>query len=174
MARYFRQGNSTALDGGLCSRRRIHAYLVSLSVVVLSVTLAGCMSIGKQFPKANNGYVPKVTYNVTFNKAWGVVVRVLDENSISIASESKQTGQITTGYMEGSSTIGLFNSTSRYKYRIFILKIARTKTRINISPVLQSGSGDSGVFHDVTSFNKGIVTQLKNSLYEKIENAFKK
>ncbi len=174
MARYLRQDNSTVLDSGLCFRRRIHVYLASLSVVVLSVTLAGCVTIGKQFPKATNGYVPKVTYNVAFDKAWGIVVRVLGENSISIASESKQTGQITTGYMEGTTSIGLFNAMSRYKYRIFILKIARTRTRINISPVLQSGGGDAGAFHDVTSSNQEIVKQLKNSLYEKIENAFKK
>ena len=110
MARYLRQDNSTVLDSGLCFRRRIHVYLASLSVVVLSVTLAGCVTIGKQFPKATNGYVPKVTYNVAFDKAWGIVVRVLGENSISIASESKQTGQITTGYMEGTTSIGLFNA----------------------------------------------------------------
>ncbi len=157
MARYFRQ-----------------KVLVSLSVVVISVALASCVTIGKHFPKATNGYVPKVTYNVAFNKAWRIVIRTLDENSMSITSESKRTGQITTGYMEGTTTIGLFNATSRYKYRIFILRIARTRTRINISPVLQSGGGDAGIFHNVTSQNQGIVKQLKSSLYEKIENAFKK
>ncbi len=173
MTKYYRQNQSTVFNNGLCFNHRIHNYLVSLSMLFLVLTLSGCMSIGKQFPTANAGYVPKVTYNITFDKAWGTVVRVLGENSISIVSQSKQTGQIISGYMEGASTIGLINSSSRYKYRIFILKTSQTKTRINISPVLQSGSGDAGEFHDVTSFNQDIVKQLKNTLYEKIESALK-
>lgn len=140
------------------------------TAMMLPLAVTGCVSIGPDTPKADPGFVPKITYDMNYDTAWARVIAALGTNSIPIASSSRETGQIVTDYIGGSTNIGLANANSRYKYTIFLLRASPNRTTINITAVLESGSNGLG-FHDVSAFNTERVTNLRNALYEKIERS---
>jgi hypothetical protein len=138
------------------------------AVLFTPILLAGCVGIGPQMPTASANFTPKGTYPLSFDEAWSKVIASLGANGIPIAASSKETGQITSDYIAGSTTVGLMNTSSRYKYTLFLARAGAHSTTINITATLESGSVNGG-FHDVSAFNREMVAGLRNALYEKLE-----
>jgi hypothetical protein len=156
---------------------------VQAMVIVLfftAVFLIGCATPAGsvKFPKASDGFQPKRTYNISYNKIWDVTNRVLEENRIILISADKSSGRITTDYIQGVSTVygaylgGVGNS--RYKYNLRISREKGSKVKLIIIAKLESSlTGTTGTtpFRDVSQQNMETVKKLENWLYEKIETS---
>lgn len=148
----------------ICVGRRGATAIVALAPILLSA----CIAVGPKMPSAMANFVPQQTYPLSFDGAWSRVISSLSQHGIPIASSSKETGQIATDYIPGSTTVGFMNTSSRYKYTLFLFRSGGSSTTINISVTLESGSVDGG-FHDVSAFNTVLVAGLRNALYQKLE-----
>ena len=143
-----------------------------------AVFLIGCaMPAGSaKFPKASDGFQPKRTYNISYDKIWDIINRVFEENRIILISADKSSGRITTDYIQGVSTFyglgGVGNS--RYRYNLSISQERDSKVKLIILAKLESslsGSTGSTPFRDVSQQNMQTIKKLENWLYEKIETA---
>jgi hypothetical protein len=160
------------------------AWTTAIAISIATATalgLAGCMQVGGQdFPQATAGFQPKGTYETNIDGAWNAVVAALNANKIGVASSSRETGQITTDYIAGAAEIyglGLVGGgNSRYRYRIFIARQGKSHTAVTIDCMLENSmtggigsGGGSGSFHDVSADNPKLVSNLRNWLYQQIE-----
>lgn len=148
-------------------------------ILALAFVLAGCIQVGgKDFPQATAGFTPKAVYAQPADKASAATIAALNANNIPIASTSKDTGQITTDYVEGpAQLIGLgiiSGDHTRYRFTIFIAGQNHGRTAINISPSLevsQTAQNGTTPFHDVSSGNAETIAKLRTWLYEQIEHS---
>ncbi len=148
------------------------SFFGAIASTFFALIVCGCTAIGPDFPKADAGFTPKVTYNIDSEAAWTKVISTLGANTIHVEQAQHESGQIKTGYMEGTTTVGLVNGSSRYMYRIYIIPVEKTKTTINVSPVLESsGAQYAQNWNDVSSQNTDIVSEPRSWLYQKIEGS---
>ena len=146
-----------------------------LCCVGILISVSGCVSLGgAKFSEPIAGFQPKYNYDVTYEKMWTSVRRVLETERIEIASSDKEGGRIRTDYVQGETQVlaaGLLGViTTRYSYGITFEKIGPDKTRVVIICKLESMSEGLG-WHDVSKDNKARVSQLENWLYQQIEKS---
>lgn len=158
-------------------------YLFFAAAIVSIFALEGCAPGGKAFPEPSAGFEPKVTYPVSLDRSWQAALTTLNANSLPIATASKDTGQIATGYIEGTSGLragGLLGAiTSRYKYTLIFISEGPARTRVNVVPVLEAtsiisplGTATSTPFRDISADNPKIVGTLRNWMYQELESRF--
>jgi hypothetical protein len=158
-------------------KNKVSTLMISLLVMVV---LVGCASnLGNaKFPKSSTNYVLKKELNISYDKLFGVIANVLEDNRASIVSQDKATGKITTDYIQGvtQATAGglLGVIQTRYKYNISITKLNKNKSKINIICTLESSGNKMSAWRDVTSDNIELVKSLEDWLYEQIDIASRK
>jgi hypothetical protein len=135
---------------------------------------------------ANASFVPKATYGVGFDKAWGAVIAAINANSIQIASTVKDAGQINTEYMAGPTEEGSFFTgplVSRYKFAVTVIPVTKGQTQFNVKPTLQARrlagsagkimSGNNALsdveWIDATAANPNEIEGMRKWFYEQIE-----
>ena len=159
--------------------------LRKVSLIAVFATLLGlaqaCIAetTGIPFPKPSEGFQPKVTYNFDKEKSWSIVLAALDNNSIPIASASKDVNLISTDSMVGPGEKAYWTGLqmTQYKYKISVVPISPSQTKINVNPTIEvlrrSTRSTDNVWHNVTAENPQEVTALRNWLYEQIERSIK-
>lgn len=162
-----------------------------LRFFVVLITLMGCQvgiaqENGIPFPKPTLGFKPKVNYEMSLARSWGVVTSAINENQITIENASKDTNQITTGFRIGPSDGGgLFSGKliSQYRFVVALIPISSSQTQIKVNVVIQMRrlaatlsqalAGNNALsdvsWIDETASNPAAVAVLQDWLYEQIE-----
>jgi uncharacterized lipoprotein len=151
--------------------------LVCLAVMRVAVVHAEEM----EFPKASEGFSPKIIYAAKLDDIWGRAISALSANGFQIATASKETTQISTDFKTGPSTKPKIGGAllSRYKYVVSVVSMSPTQTRVTITPTVEFRRNQSSflgmqtrgdaMWHDSTNENPELVANLKNWLYEQLE-----
>jgi hypothetical protein len=143
---------------------------------------------GGEFPRASAGFTPKKVYQVEASKAWKAAVDAINLNGLAIASANRDANQIgTVGKAGPSEGGGLFSGklVTQYRYVITFVGVSPKATQINVTPVLEARrlaaglgkalSGNNAVsdvnWIDATADNPQDVEQLRNWMYEQIEQS---
>ncbi|MCL4536887.1 MAG: outer membrane protein assembly factor BamC [Nitrospirae bacterium] len=158
---------------------------VSMILTVI-FTIVGCVSVEGPAVQLqiSPGFVPKKVYNHGYEQMWDKAMIVLKRERIMLASTNKESGIITTDYIQGWTVdvAAISRRTYRYKYQIAFEKINPSQTRIEISCKLEEkefmkgGSAREAVeqlrpYEDVTYKMKETAEQLELWLYEQIEKS---
>jgi len=163
--------------------RRETLLLVS-AISLFLIVVYGCATVEGPATKLQTtpGFVPKKTYNLSYEQMWDKVMSVLRKERMILVQTSKENGIIQTDYIPGWSVdFGFLRKTYRYKYQIVFEKINPSQTRCEISCKLEGkefmrGGESQAVeklrpYEDVTFKMKKEVEQLEYWLYEQIEKS---
>lgn len=151
-------------------RQRISALFLLLLTTVAVSLLSGCAVGAAKYAIASKDFTPKEEYNVSVDKMWTTVRKVLEDDNIEIAGTDKESGKITTDYISGQTEMSPFGVlTTRYKYTFTISKTDSGKIKLKILTKVESMS-KAMAWHDVSKDNPKLVDNLSNVMYEKIES----
>lgn len=154
-------------------------------VVALLLTglLSGCESMkgaassmtqqtgGNELPEASAGYQPAAQLPFPKERVFQAALDTLDDLRITVLTESKDAGRITTDYVAGPTQVvafGLLGGNSvRYKYTISVKQDGKA-SKLTVTAFLESSGNKVQSWRDVSADNQQIVTNLQNFLTEKI------
>lgn len=160
--------------------------LLVLMISLFLIVVYGCATVEGPATKLQitPGFVPKKTYNVSYEQMWDKVMSVLRKEKIMLTQTSKENGIIQTDYIPGWTVdiAAISRRTYRYKYQIALEKNNPSQTRVEISCKLEEkefmkgGSAREAVeqlrpYEDVTYKNQKTVEDLEYWLYEQIEKS---
>jgi hypothetical protein len=148
--------------------------LTLLSFLCLSFLFCSCFSVGSaSLPSASEGFIPKKSYEKSYEEIWNASQNVLLAERVNIISQDKENKRIQTDYIQGATQVALLGGalSTRYKYNI-VFTPNGTTTGINIVATLESSS-KSIDWHDISKDNSEKVSSIENYLYEKIEQSIK-
>lgn len=127
----------------------------------------------ERLPQPSPGYQAKKLLPVTSDVLFQTVLRIFDENRITPGVIDKENGRIVSDYVAGptfSTAFGLLGSNStRYKVNIFIVKISKSSSKINVVARIESSGSQIQSWRDVSADNRKVVSDIEDWMYEQIE-----
>lgn len=162
--------------------------LLVLMISLFLIVVYGCATVEGPATKLQitPGFVPKKTYNVSYEQMWEKVMSVLRKERIMVTQTNKESGIIQTDYIPGFTidVAALYTVTYRYKYQIVFERHNPSQTGLEIVCKLERKKMDKGgsareaveqlkPYEDVTykEEEKKTVTNLEIWLYEQIEKS---
>lgn len=148
---------------------------VALFAILLTT---GCVQTigGKALPGPSAGFQPADPLSYPVAKVYKAAIETLDDSRISVLSQSKEDGRISTDYVVGPTQImalGILGGNStRYKYLISVQERGRN-TKLTVTAYLESSGNQIQSWRDVSADNPQIVSNLQNALTEDIQKHLK-
>ena len=128
-----------------------------------------------KWPQPSPNFVPKQTYQVSFDKLWSAALDALDNNRITTVSLDKATGIIQTDFIQGFSfhidlILSKGGNDTRYKYNLKLKEQTDGSFKLNIvCKIEESSYTENGGTGWAEVGSRPIHKQLETWLYEQIE-----
>jgi hypothetical protein len=149
-------------------RTRSHD-LVRLSLIFL---IQGC-ALGQVMDVATPQDISQVeksrVYPNSYDAVWAATIKSLSTGGVSIQSQEKSSGIISTGYVVAREASGPFVSGSRVKASILVEQLSPSSTQVTVTPTFESRMGDADWRRSQRRKNqldteKGLLDDIQNNL----------
>ena len=140
--------------------------------------LSSC-SVMTFWAQPSAGFLPKDSYQVSYDQAWDGVLELLGEERVGTVYQDKAKRRVTTGYFTGTRTGREVQNQSRWSYEIIFVPLGENRTRIEAKSKIEQylkGWGYTYSWKDISNspgVEKNVGKGLDAWLQEKLETKFR-